>query len=351
MPTVCALARLLFRSRLHSAYRFAMPTATAGKQTLAPFGLLAGLPNWRGAVKKGGSMRWRIVPVVGAYEYSEEIKETAHTAALKAALDMRIEFIDVTRDAIDLLGPKWKEYFVSTYTSLMRRYGNHLDDLILLADRLDKYTATYDETLRKSAATSSESGIKTLDGTHISSDVYGSLLAQHYAVACRKELLEDMAANSFPGTGEVLEALSINRVMQAALCIDTDIGKALDFLSDAMAAKFLFTQGEMHIESFYALEDKRKIITSLEQRPSKIAKNAGDARGAKFKLLEDETIRLYKAGKWDSVPLAAEEITPKIVTMSKKGRGDLRPSTTKPLEWIRAYNKKKKAASAKHDLH
>ena len=58
-----------------------------------------------------------------------------------------------------------------------------------------------------------------------------------------------------------------------------------------------------------------------------------------MKKLEEETIRLYKSGSWRSAPLAAQEITPKVVEHSKGGRGELMQSTTKPLEWIRAYVK------------
>lgn len=80
-------------------------------------------------------------------------------------------------------------------------------------------------------------------------------------------------------------------------------------------------------------------------RARKIAMAGGAARTAIFKLLEDETIRLYLAKKWKSVPDAALEITPLIVEMSKRGNGDLVKSTTKPLEWIRAYNNAQKKSS------
>ncbi|HEY0489314.1 MAG TPA: hypothetical protein VGD30_07380 [Telluria sp.] len=78
------------------------------------------------------------------------------------------------------------------------------------------------------------------------------------------------------------------------------------------------------------------------RRARAISTKGGEGRAAKFKRLEDETIRLYLAKKWTSVPDAALEITPIIVAMSKKGNGDLANTTTKPLEWIRAYKKAKK---------
>jgi hypothetical protein len=90
-----------------------------------------------------------------------------------------------------------------------------------------------------------------------------------------------------------------------------------------------------------------KIFHPLEQAESYISKKraalGGSGRARHFKPLEDETIRLYLEKAWKSVPEAAMEITPKIVAMSK-GNGDLAPTTTKPLEWIRAYKKSLKSS-------
>lgn len=77
-------------------------------------------------------------------------------------------------------------------------------------------------------------------------------------------------------------------------------------------------------------------------RAKKLAKTGGDARAGAFDKLEQETIRLYREGNWRSVPEAALEITPKIVKMSRNGNGDLAPTTTKPLAWIRAFKRQKK---------
>lgn len=72
------------------------------------------------------------------------------------------------------------------------------------------------------------------------------------------------------------------------------------------------------------------------------AKKGGDARANLFDKLEEETIRLYVEGNWKSAPEAALEITPLIVQMLKNGNGDLAPTTTKPLAWIRAYKRQEK---------
>ena len=85
------------------------------------------------------------------------------------------------------------------------------------------------------------------------------------------------------------------------------------------------------------------IIEFDAKKPSEIAKKGGIGRAAKFKKLEAETIKLYNAGNWKSLPEAALAITPKIVALSKNCNGDLSPTTTKPLEWIRAYVKTQKS--------
>lgn len=75
-----------------------------------------------------------------------------------------------------------------------------------------------------------------------------------------------------------------------------------------------------------------------------IARTGGAGRSVKLKILQAETIRLYEAGKWDSTPLAAQEIAPAIVALSAKEGPKLMPSTTKPLEWIRSHLKSKRLA-------
>ena len=83
------------------------------------------------------------------------------------------------------------------------------------------------------------------------------------------------------------------------------------------------------------------------RKASEKAKKGGDGKAAKYEALEAETIRLYLEGNWSSVPVASLEITPKIVALSKTLGVNLFASSTKPLEWIRAYKKaKKKEASA-----
>jgi hypothetical protein len=90
--------------------------------------------------------------------------------------------------------------------------------------------------------------------------------------------------------------------------------------------------------------DERIRSAQSERNEKKFrAKSGGDAKAAKFKTLEDETVRMYLSGTEKSAPAAALIITPQIVAMSKYGNGDLYPTTSKPLEWIRAYIKAQKS--------
>ena len=91
------------------------------------------------------------------------------------------------------------------------------------------------------------------------------------------------------------------------------------------------------IEKVVALSNKVH-----KKKSQSIAKSGGDARSEKYKPLREETIRLFENGTWASVPLAAMDITPNIVALSKNGNGHLGPTTTKPLEWIREHKKLKK---------
>lgn len=284
-------------------------------------------------------MKWKTIPVSGGYEYSDEIKQFASEAALKAVLDTRTEFCDVEGKSIAALGGKWEVYFSHAYGSLKLRFGRHTDDLILLSDRLDKFTETYDASLKKRAAELSKSPANSEGTSFERAPICGELFAQHYISACRKELLKGTSFAEFPGTGDILQALSVNRIMQAALALDDGLEKVLDLISDAMAAKFLFTQGQMHLEYFFTLKDDRKQVAK------KVAASGGAARAAKLKVLENKTIELYKAGTWKSAPVAAAAIRPEIVKLSRENGTVLAETSNKPLEWIRAYNKSIKGGS------
>lgn len=259
-------------------------------------------------------MKWRIVPIIGHCEYSEEIKEFARNVALKAALEVRSELVDCEIDYIKRLGHKWEARFLSAYGALRRRFGGKVDDLILLADRMDIYTTQYEASLRFKAMKLSVSNIeqKDLKLTTFEScekdTLCGALLAQHYSEACRNELLESISAKGFPSTGAILEAISVNKLMQAALCIADNQQKSLDLLADSVNSMSLSTQGEMHLESFFARKNDRSVN----------ARKAANVKKAKYQPLKELAATLVNAKNFKSRRNAAQTITSEIVAESEK---------------------------------
>lgn len=243
----------------------------------SPTGRKHGLPTMlvrlQDQGREGRDMKsWRIIPV-GYPEYSSEIKEYASKVALAAAMAKKGELVDVDPECIYRLGEKWASRFIYDYESLERRYGLNVKALFVLAGRMDQYCTVYEATLRQRAAelAGNAENRKADAQTEVAC---GTLLAQHYNAACKKELLDGMPARSFPGTSDILEAIALDRIMHASLCFDGDIPRALNLLADAMSAKFLYTQSDLKIESVISLKNDRKAMGK---------------RGAEAKLKNDIT--------------------------------------------------------------
>lgn len=93
------------------------------------------------------------------------------------------------------------------------------------------------------------------------------------------------------------------------------------------------------------LEQLLQQVNLLLQKPKEIARKGGLGRAAKYDRLREQTIRLYERQTWKNAATAALAITPQIVEMSRNGNGDLAPTTSKPLAWIREYIRMKKTSS------
>jgi hypothetical protein len=116
-----------------------------------------------------------------------------------------------------------------------------------------------------------------------------------------------------------------------------EILKMVKKFSDREYADGSYEASRAMIKTIFAIEGQFKL------KSKNIARSGGAGRAEKFKALESATIKLYQAGKWASAPLAAQEIAPQIVALSSHGNGDLLPSTTRPLQWIRAHIKSLKS--------
>lgn len=200
--------------------------------------------------------RWRIYQD-GYPEYSQEVKDYANNSALTAAMAKNADGVDIDLECINRLGRHWASHFLFDYKSLECRYGENIDALMILADRMDIYCTVYEAALQHAAKLTANDADESKAGPP-PERTCGTLVAQHFDTACRNELLVDMPAKTFPGTSDILEAISLNRIMLASLCIDDDVPKALNLLSDAMSAKFLYTQSDMKIGSIISLKKERK---------------------------------------------------------------------------------------------
>lgn len=161
-------------------------------------------------------------------------------------------------------------------------------------------------------------------------DFLSGPLAQYDRQRIAKKIIEVREADYCPIFLEMLHAVYLVQLEDAIKCIRGwgEISQLDDVVNECYEeeAKMFNMQ-----------------IAHLTNKPRLVAKTGGDARSALFKALEVETIRLYKLGKWRSLPLAARDITPKIVALSRHGNGDLVETTNKPLEWLRKYVKSEKS--------
>jgi hypothetical protein len=164
----------------------------------------------------------------------------------------------------------------------------------------------------------------------LTEDFLSGPLAQYDRQRIAKKIIEVRKADHCPIFLEMLHAVYLVQLEDAIKCIREwgEISKLDDLVNECY-------EEEAKISNVH--------IAYLANKPRLVAKTGGDARSALFKALEVETIRLYKLGKWMSLPLAALEITPKIVAFSRHGKGDLAETTNKPLEWLRKYVKSEKS--------
>lgn len=164
-----------------------------------------------------------------------------------------------------------------------------------------------------------------------------------------REKLEKMPPNLVPTS--ILDirfmALVIDHVVREAFLLDVSPSDAPKRVFSDLKEKALMSKVGI----------SQIMVQHLLQKPRDVAKSGGMGRAAKLKVVEEETIRLYKArieqrnsrttppkgGKREGVPQIAHEITPLIVEFSRQNGTNLLSTTIKPLEWIRAYVKTAKS--------
>lgn len=279
-------------------------------------------------------MSWRIQPVCNPPQFGDEVKTFANDLALAEALKQTTELQDVNPDYIERLGQKWRNHCLGIQRRMWSRHGELLDDLLVLAWRVNRFAHYYEAALiRKTLELSGkepselEKELTTAKGCEKYYEC-GVLVARHYAtVIGNQEILQGTRLTKFPGTGEVLEALSIDCIMHAALCLPDNIEMALDLLADSVSANDLALQGELHLSNFFSRKAERAIN----------GKAGAQKRHAKMTELKAWALRKYKARTWKSANQAASELMPEVLRHSQEIGANLTKSNAQRTiaEWIR----------------
>lgn len=278
-------------------------------------------------------MSWRIQPLSNPLQLSDEVKRIAKDLALAEALKQTTEFQDVNPNYIEHLGQKWRSHCLGMQRKMWGRYGEQLDDVLVLAWRVNRFAHHYEAALIRNTLepgkdlSELERELTTAKGCekHYES---GVLVARHYTtIIGNQEILGGTSLTKFPNTGEVLEALSLDCIMHAALCLPGNIERALDLLADSVSANNLALQGELHLNNF---------ITRKAERVSN-GKVGAQKRHAKMAVLKDWAIQKYKAGTWKSANQAAFDLMPDVLAHSQKIGANLTKSNAQRTiaEWIR----------------
>jgi hypothetical protein len=283
---------------------------------------------------EGKYVSWRIQPVSNPRQFGDEIKAFAKKVALAEALKQTTELQDVSPDYIERLGKKWRNHCVGMQRKIWRRYGEQLDDLLVLAWRINLFAHHYEAALvRKTLELSDkeiseqENELTTAKGCQRYYEC-GMLVAQHYAaIVGTKEILQGTSISQFPDTGDILEALSLDCIMHAALCLPDNIEMALDLLADSVSANDLALQGALHLSNFF------------NRKAERVSNGRAGARKRHEKLdeLRAWALERYKSGTWRSANHAASELLPDVLKRSEEIGANLTKSNGQRTiaEWIR----------------
>lgn len=282
----------------------------------------------------GLHMSWRIQPIQHSPQVSDEVKAFAKNLALAEALKQTIDLQDVDSDYIERLGQKWRNHCIGMQRKLWGRHGKQLDDLLVLAWRVNRFAHHYEAALIRRTIELSGKEPTELDkdlATAKGCERYyecGILVARHYTtIIGNPAILQGTSLTTFPDTGEVLQALALDCVMHAALCRPDNIEMALDLLADSVSANDLALQGELHLSNFFGRKAERAIN----------GKAGAQKRHAKMAELKDWTIKKYKTGTWKSANQAASELMSDVLAHSQKIEANLTKSNAQRTiaEWIR----------------
>jgi hypothetical protein len=279
-------------------------------------------------------MVWQIHPDVQPPQFNDEVKAFAIGIALTEALKQTTELQDIQPDTIVLLGAKWQNLAHGLLHRLRNRCGSNIDDLLILAWRVNRFAHYYEAALIwKTADLSREMPADFDDVSVIAGKCEkhfdgGYLVARHYAVVVgNHEMLHGTELTKFPDTEVILEALSLDCVLHAALFMPSDIGKAIDLLADSASA------------NHFALQGAQQLRNHLRSKAQRAANGQAGAkkRHSKMAELKAWTLEKYRAGSWKSANQAAHALTSQVMARSKEIGANLTESNAQRTiaEWIR----------------
>lgn len=279
-------------------------------------------------------MVWRIHPYMQPPQYSDEVKAFAMDVALIEALKQPTELQDIEPDTIGRLGTKWQNLVQGLLHRLRNLYGNNIDDLLILAWRVNRFAHYYEAALIWKAAELSGKMPAIFDDISVIAGKCekhfdgGYMVAHHYAaIVGNLEMLRGTELTKFPDTGVILEALSLDCVLHAAIFMPSDVEKAIDLLADSASANHLALQGAQQLLNY--LSDKARRAANGQAGAKK--------RHSKMTQLKEWTVEKYKAGSWKSANQAAHELTSQVLTHSDEIGANLTPSNAQRTiaDWIR----------------
>lgn len=279
-------------------------------------------------------MSWRIQLIQNPPQFSDEVKAFAKDLALAEALKQTADLQDVDSYYIKRLGQKWQNHCIGMQRKMWECHGEQLDDLLVLTWRVNRFAHHYEAALIRRALelsgkepTDLNKELTTAKGCEKYYNC-GVLVAQHYiTISGNQEILRGTSLTRFPDTGEVLQALALDCVMHAALCLPDNIEIALDLLADSVSANDLALQGELHLSNFFNRKAERAIN----------GKAGAQKRHAKMVELRGWTIQKYKARTWKSANQAASELMSEVLAHSQEIGANLTKSNAQRTiaEWIR----------------
>lgn len=279
-------------------------------------------------------MSWKIQPIQNPPQFSDEVKAFAKDSALAEALKQTVDLQDIEPNYIEHLGQKWRSHFIGMQRKMWARYGEQLDDLLVLAWRVNRFAHHYESALIRRTLelsgkepTQSDDELTTAKGCEKHYEC-GILVARHYTtIIGSPEILRGTNLARFPDTGEILQALSLDCLMHAALCLPDNFEIALDLLADSVSANDLALQGELHLHNFFNRKAERATN----------GKAGGQKRHAKMTELKGWAIQKYKAGTWKSANQAASELMTDVLVHSHEIGANLTKSNAQRTiaEWIR----------------